>query len=737
MKKIAIFITTIFLVFSGVLATPVDFASAQTLPQNAGNASIEEGLKGGCKIWDSSVSICFLSIIYDYVLGVSFMIVGLVANLFDFFLGYTLNSDAYRSDFIIKGWGVIRDISNVAFIFTLLYLAIRHILGMSAKKYIPTLVIVALLLNFSLFFTRVVIDGGNILARAFYNSMVIEGSPNADPNIKNISVAIVAKINPQQLLNEAMFAQELTTGDYSTANGGVITSSTTTQPYVAKNLSDNVGYYATIFILLAAVNFILAWVFFSVMLLMVGRTVGLWFAMIFSPIAFITLAVPGSAGLVKQLSFDSWKDTVLKLSFLAPIFIFFLYLIITFLTIIFSTPVPMENRDTFMKLMAVFIPFAFVITLLFIAKKTATDMAGEIGGTIKNIVGKAAGILGGAALGATAFAGRATIGRLASKGLKDGKYNERIKNATGLNKFRLIQERAALKKITDSSLDIRNAGKAKGVVGWASRGVGAGFNSGMTGFGGKDFNVGKGSDQSRKKFEDEKDKRDQDLAKELEKIDRNEDLSILNRMLNEDGFDAQEDMVTHLDQTLQNLENPAWVTRVFGPLTAEQREAKIANYQGLRSAIQVSENKEDLDKAIKEGTTKNATRDANGNVRTDNDGNIIYEQVRTHDGIKAEKETRRNTFAKTVQNDPWLKVQVGSGNAEVTADKIRKPEDSKEKKIAKLLKDDDNSGGGGNNPPSGGGGANNPPPGGGGGNNPPSGGPTRGPGGGSAGAGTI
>ena len=48
------------------------------------------------------------------------------------------------------------------------------------------------------------------------------------------------------------------------------------------------------------------------MLLMVGRTVGLWFAMIFSPIAFITLAVPGSAGPVSYTHLRA-HETVLDL----------------------------------------------------------------------------------------------------------------------------------------------------------------------------------------------------------------------------------------------------------------------------------------------------------------------------------------------------------------------------------------------------------------------------------------
>ena len=543
MKKIAIFITTIFLVFSGVLATPVNFASAQTaaLPTSAGQANIESALTNGCS--PGQFSMCVLWFIYNIILGLSFWVVGLVASIFDFFLSYTLNSEAYRSDFIIKGWGVIRDISNVAFIFTLLYLAIRHILGMSAKKYIPTLIIVALLLNFSLFFTKIVIDAGNILARAFYNSMVIEGTPNADPNIKNISVAIVSKINPQQLLGQAIFQKKLTTGNLDTATGQIVTPPSGSSEYLEQTISSDWGFFAFIFILVTFVNFTLAGVFLSVALLLVGRTVGLWFAMIFSPIAFITLAVPNSAGFVKQLSFDTWKDTVLKLSFLAPIFLFFLYLIITFLTVIFSSPLPSENTDTFVRIMTVFIPFAFVLTLLTIAKKTATEMAGEIGGTIKSLAGKIGSMVGGAALGSAAFAGRKIIGGAAGRNLTLGNYQERIQRAEELGDTaaarRLTRKMETMKKIYSSSFDIRNAGESKGVAGWAARQVGSGLRSGMTDFGGDKFAVGKGSKESRKKYVDDIKKERLDLAQELGNIGENEDSQIRLRELRRQSANAQ------------------------------------------------------------------------------------------------------------------------------------------------------------------------------------------------------
>lgn len=655
--------------------SPAPLAYAQTNAVSGssltGQTNIETALSSGCSLLDN-FSLCVLSFIYNVILVFSFWVVGLVANLFDFFLGYTLNSEAYQSDFIEKGWGIIRDIANVAFIFTLLYLAIRHILGMSAQKYIPTLIIVALLLNFSLFFTRVVVDAGNILARAFYQSINIENDEySAESGYRGISAALVNKINPQRLLSQAIFTQQLTTGDYSTTSGAPVNPGVSSPAYAEKNLEDNVGFYVGVFLLLAFVNFTLAGVFLSVALLMVGRTVGLWFAMIFSPIAFITLAVPGSGGFVKQLSFDTWKDTVLKLSFLAPIFIFFLYLTIMFLTVFFETPIPVENQDTFMRIMAVFIPFMFVITILRISKKTAEDMAGEIGGTVKSLVGKALGAVGGVALGTVAMAGRATAGRLAGAALDSGNYEKRIADAKGLSKWRLMQERAALKKFNESSFDIRNAPKAKGWAGKASGVVGGQLSSGMSNFGGKDLNFGKGSDQNRKKYEDNAEKSRLELAKDLSAVSDDEKKEIENRAKlykekiekNEKELNAVKKEGDDIDKRLKDLNNMSPEVR-----TAPE-EKEIAELEAKKGVVKtkISE-KEKLINDI------NESDEFKGKTMSVND----------------EKKRRRDEYARTVK-EGWIAVNgkslfnpygIATGNAKQTADKIRSVKDETKKEKA-------------------------------------------------------
>jgi len=614
MKKIILGIASIFVIFSGFLMTPTDLvyadgASSGDLAANGPGQTGIEGALGSCNLIEQ-FSICVLSFLYNVILTPSFYIVALGANILDYFLGFTINSNSYRAEFITKGWGLIRDISNIAFIFTLLYLAIRHILGLSSKKYIPTLIIVALLLNFSLFFTKVIIDGGNILSRAFYESINTPNDSYSDSSgYRGISSALVSKINPQQILSESLFAVKLQPTEFSTSTG--TTNTTPTQ----QNLKEAFGYFAMIFILLTVVNIMMAWIFISVALLFVGRTIGLWFAMIFSPIAFVTLAVPNSGGFVKKLSFDTWKDTTLKLAFVAPIFIFFLYLTITFLNLIFSTQVPTEGRDTFMILMNVIVPFVFVLVLLRTAKSTAEDMAGEMGGAVKTLVGKIGGFVGGAALGATAFAGRRVIGAAAGRNLTLGNYQQRIQQAEEAGDTatarRLTRKMETMKKIYSSSFDIRNAGEAKGVAGWVSRKVGAGLNAGMTGFAGDKFTLGKGDKESRKKYIDDIKKERLDLAHDLGSIGENEDSQVRMRELRRQRANAQ-------------------ITR--------------------RELVRTGQNTQAIDADITRYTT----------------------DMQRIQGAHAEiTQTRRNLFANRLEDSRWESLISGIENTELHADEIR------------------------------------------------------------------
>src|SRR3989344_8901685 len=75
---------------------------------------------------------------------------------------------------INDGWTALRDIANIIIIGLFVFIAVNIILGVKDfgdKKRVAHVLIVAVLINFSLLFTKVIIDASNFTAYQFYNSM--------------------------------------------------------------------------------------------------------------------------------------------------------------------------------------------------------------------------------------------------------------------------------------------------------------------------------------------------------------------------------------------------------------------------------------------------------------------------------------------------------------------------------------------------------------------------------------
>lgn len=341
---------------------------------------------------------------YIFFVPTSFVF-ALSGQLLDWAMGYTLDSNSYSgagAGFVEKGWKITRDIANIFFIFILLYTAIGMILelhSVNAKKTIATVVVVALLLNFSLFFTKIIIDSSNILGGIFYNNI---GTSNADtvpnpwinPNTKNVSTAIVSRFNPQKIF------QDSTQLNVQTSSG-------------IKDVNED-GPQATQFLIvsliMAVINCIGIWVFLVVGFLFIGRVIGLWIAMIFAPIAFVSYTLPDGAGkILGDMHHSKWWDTLLKQAFVVPIFMFFMYLILAFLNTNFYKDA-LASKTQVQSILGVIIPLLLITILLLKAKKIATDMSGEIGKAMTSVAATVGGAAIGLATGGAALAGQRFIG---------------------------------------------------------------------------------------------------------------------------------------------------------------------------------------------------------------------------------------------------------------------------------------------------------------------------------------
>ncbi len=474
MKKFAK-ISFLVLFGFGVFLGPVSTALAQETQASAvlDDQDYTDRLRD-CSIWDGSgIVACFVNLFYYVVLYPSGKFAQLTAELLDFFIAYSISSNSYGGDnggFVSEGWGIIRDIANVLFIFLLLFIAIKHILkGADAgtKKMLISIIIAALLINFSLFFSKVVIDAGNILARAFYNNIDVSYYQPEGSSVTPISQALAEKVQPQKILSSDLFDP-----------------SNYTVPGEPTGVMPN-GYAFFIMLIAAFVNVTMGITFLSVFLLFIARTVGLWFMMIFSPIAFASIAMGGGGGFFGKFGFDSWRDNILKLAFMAPIFMFFLFLSIMFLNVILGGDSVLSGEtSTTQRLAGVVIPFAVVVVLLKQAKKQAQDLAGEFGTAITGAVGKLAGgaigFAGGAALGGVAAIGRATIGARMTAIAGSEKNKEKAANNMFYRQFYKFADTTSKK-----NLDLRDTGLGK-----RSSQL---LNAGLAGSGFGTADLGKGS----------------------------------------------------------------------------------------------------------------------------------------------------------------------------------------------------------------------------------------------------
>jgi hypothetical protein len=122
-----------------------------------------------------------LGAILSWISGAIFSIVSIFltisGKILDYTMEKTVSGEFFNISAINTGWAVSRDVANLFFIFILLYIAIATILRLSSygmKALLAKLVIIALLVNFSLVITKVIIDASNILAREFYSQLKVE-----------------------------------------------------------------------------------------------------------------------------------------------------------------------------------------------------------------------------------------------------------------------------------------------------------------------------------------------------------------------------------------------------------------------------------------------------------------------------------------------------------------------------------------------------------------------------------
>ncbi len=637
-----------------------------------------------CGIFSSSkVMGCVGQIVYFIVFKPTSFVMALAGEIMDWGIGYSIDSNSYPvsgHSFVTDGWRVMRDLANIFFIFILVFIAITTIIGKKNDRFIGMVILVALTINFSLFMTKVIVDFGNIASRFFYNQISVTNTQNqqqitsSSSNYKSISYGFAATFNPLKLF------KGLTPQTSISTSGGTTNVGLTDEQYAS--------FFALFSLVGAVVNLVAAFVFFSLAWLFIARVAGIWLAMIFAPLAFLSLALPvqpsiAGKGAAKYMNFNSWIKSLLEMAVMPAIAMLMIFLILSFLKSNFLGQLGSSTTTTGM-FMSVLLPLLVISILLLKTKETAQSMSGDFGAAMGKVGSFVGGAAVGLATGGVAIAGRNLAGRMAGSIASEKVREAAAKGDKGA--MRRVQLADSMKNAT---FDARNT-----VAGnWASKNTGMDFkNKGLAkaaNFAGniagyeKDYFTTKGG---AKGMQDRTKKAELEKAKLLE-VDKDSPQA---KAWGKKFADEEVKVKAQEEKTKEATEEQKESSK---KLAEQQKKVKEMEESGKYKpddiAMLIEKNKiEALEKELE--LKKKITEKEKENLKA-------AEKNRDINDIKEINKTRRNSYADQVEagvgNKYTEKNAVAAANAIRTNEKIKseKPLD----KIKDILKDLEKEEGGG------------------------------------------
>jgi len=423
-----------------------------------GGVKISHGAGVGTALWNllKGDTDGFQLWLGNTILWVPSQLLRVAGVLFNYVMEYTIKFSSLLEEtgVVNIGWKIFRDLSNLVFIFILLAIAIATILGIQnygAKQLLVKVILVALLINFSLFTTKVIIDAANVFTVGFYNAILAgegnTGITGAGEFDKGVSSVFAGALNLQTIFR-GNDAKALSKDEFGS------------------NLNaDNVLLIA----LLGAILLIITtFIFLATSFLLMKRIVVLMFLMMISPLAFLGMILPATSGHSKQ-----WWNMLFKEAFYAPVLMMFLWVVAKAITSdkfreIFSKPVAKEGfaaLATGGDKMVIIFNFILIIGLL-LASLISASKLGASGADGMISMGKKmqtwgqnkvkAGV-GAATFGAGGRLARRTIGGTAQWGADKLSGSRWAAKGGAISKLTV----KSLRGIGDSSFDARNTDMGK------------------------------------------------------------------------------------------------------------------------------------------------------------------------------------------------------------------------------------------------------------------------------------
>ena len=324
LKKITILITLFFVTLGLILPLSPVWAGLEWLP----NAIVN----------------FLISVVFQVLIAIS----GLFLNLACWILGWVtgpsfISAGATANPFVTPAWALVRDLANMGFVIALVAIGLGTALRIGeyrAKKTLPLLIFIALLINFTPVICGVIIDASNIAMNFF-----LEGGIGFE-GIKNTFLT-----------------------QSSILWGGIKET----------NFFEKLG----IAIAMWAYNIIAGLIFLLFAVLFAARYVALWILVILSPLAFFSYVLPATRNFWK-----TWWNQFIQWTLIGVTAGFWLYLAEQIMMVRLTGPTP--PSEEFGGLSAI---FAYTIPIIFLGMGliaslsiTATGTEAIIGGA-KNVEG--------------------------------------------------------------------------------------------------------------------------------------------------------------------------------------------------------------------------------------------------------------------------------------------------------------------------------------------------------------
>lgn len=245
--------------------------------------------------------------------SLSSLILSIAALLFNWLVDHTIiqfgttYTDAVKKA-VETAWTAFRDIANILIIGIFTFIAISIILGLKEygqKKMIAHVLIIAVLINFSLLFTKMIIDGSNYTATQVYTAAGL-GSTQAKGATVNNSTQYGIADQFMNLLGVSTLANA-----WKTVNDTAVAQNGWWGPFVH-------GILLTVILLGAAL------VLFYGCFLLVSRLIMLIFLMMTASIAFASYLVPKWSG--SSYGWSAWWSSLIWCAAFAPILMFLLWM---------------------------------------------------------------------------------------------------------------------------------------------------------------------------------------------------------------------------------------------------------------------------------------------------------------------------------------------------------------------------------------------------------------------------